>query len=267
MTTPTAVFHRDGDRYVPTELARGPWSADAQHGGAPAALVARAIEQVEPGPKFVSRLTYDLVKPVPLAPLAVETELVRPGRRVQVVEARIRAGDDVVVLARALRLRTADLGLPRAGPEGLPPAIPAPDESPLLDDHEMWADSVRFWSAFEMRLARGAWLEPGPATMWFRLAVPIVEAEEPTPLMRVAAAADFGNGVSAAFERGRYLFINPDLTITLHRQPEGEWVCLDSQTHAEPVGVGLADTALYDERGRIGRSAQTLLIDTLSVDG
>ena len=99
--------------------------------------------------------------------------------------------------------------------------------------------------------------------MWFRLRVPVVAGEEPTPLQRVAAAADFGNGVSAALERGRYLFINPDLTITLHRPPAGEWVGLDAVTHAEAHGVGLAESALYDEHGRIGRSVQTLLVDRL----
>ncbi|MGH9026483.1 MAG: thioesterase family protein [Acidimicrobiia bacterium] len=263
MSTPEAVFIRDGERYVPTALARGPWSAEAQHGGAPAGLVADAIERLEPGPTFVARLTLELLKPVPLAPLTLETELVRPGKKVQVVEARVRSGDDIVVLARALRLRTADLDLPRAGPEGLPPDLPAPNQSKVLTDREMWVEGLRFWSAFEMRLARGTWFEPGPASMWFRLAVPMVAGEEPSPLVRVAAAADFGNGVSAAFERGRFLFINPDLTVTVHRPARGEWVCLDALTHAEPVGVGLAESALYDEEGRIGRSVQALLIDRL----
>lgn len=263
MTTPEAVFERDGDRYVPSELARGPWSAEAQHGGAPAGLVAAAIERIEPGPSFVARLTLDLVKPVPLAPLTVETEVVRPGKKVQVVDARVRSGDDVVVMARALRLRTADLDVPRAGPDRVPPDIPGPDASEVLDDQAMWTEGLRFWAAFEMRLARGTWFEPGPAAVWFRLAVPMVAGEEPSPFVRVAAAADFGNGVSAALERARYVFINPDLTVTLHRPARGEWICLDALTHAEPDGVGLAESALYDVHGRIGRAVQTLLLDRL----
>jgi hypothetical protein len=127
----------------------------------------------------------------------------------------------------------------------------------------MWVEGLRFWHAFDMRLARGTWVEPGPAAVWFRLRVPMVEGEAPSPLVRTAAAADFGNGVSAALERGRYLFINPDLTLTLHRPARGEWICLDARTHAEPDGVGLAESALFDTEGRIGRSVQTLLLDRI----
>ena len=260
---PEAIFHRDGDRFVPTELARGPWSPDAQHGGAPAALVARAIERVEPGAMFVARTTLELVKPVPLTPLTVETELLRPGKRVQVVEAQVTTADEVVVRARAVRIRTAELDLPTADVEPLPPDVPAPADARPLEVQPVQTPGLGFWTALEFRMAKGEWGEPGPAAMWFRLDVPVVAGEEPSPLMRVAAAADFGNGISTPFERGRYLFINPDLTFTVYRSPVGEWVLLDAVTHAEASGVGIADGALYDEQGRIGRAVQTLLLDRL----
>ena len=115
----------------------------------------------------------------------------------------------------------------------------------------------------ELRVVAGTFADVGEATIWFRLAVPLVAGETPSPLQRVAAAADFGNGVSAALERGKYLFINPDLSVFLHRYPVGEWVALEAQTFAEAHGVGLAESALYDERGRIGRSLQSLLVDRL----
>jgi hypothetical protein len=99
--------------------------------------------------------------------------------------------------------------------------------------------------------------------VWFRLRVPVVAGETPTPLQRVTAAADFGNGVSAALARGEYLFINPDLSIHLHRYPAGEWIGLDATTAAEPVGVGLAVSRLHDEQGPIGMSLQSLLVDRL----
>jgi hypothetical protein len=122
---------------------------------------------------------------------------------------------------------------------------------------------IGFWKAMELRTAAGSFADVGEATLWFRLAVPVVAGEDPTPLQRVAAAADFGNGVSTALERGRYLFINPDLTIYLHRHPAGEWVALEARTYAEAHGVGLAESALHDETGRIGRSLQSLLVDRL----
>jgi hypothetical protein len=93
-----------------------------------------------------------------------------------------------------------------------------------------------------------------------RMAVPLLPGEEPSPLQRVLAAADSGNGVSAALDWRSYLFINVDLSVHLNRMPEGEWVCLDAVTIPERDGVGIADTALFDERGQIGRAAQTLLV-------
>jgi acyl-Coa thioesterase superfamily protein/acyl-CoA thioesterase superfamily protein len=261
---PEAVFHVDGEHAVPTELARGPWSPDAQHGGAPGALLARAVEQCDPGPAdFVTRLTIELLGPVPLTLLRIAARTIRPGKKVQWVEASLFDGEREVVHATGLRVRTEDLGLPQVVAEHV--TMPAPDQSeglklsPLLGG----PDSLGFWHAMEVRLARGSWTEPGPGAVWFRLRVPIVAGETPSALQRVAAAADFGNGISAALEHGKYLFINPDLTVALHRSPIGEWVGLDAHTSVEPVGVGLAAATLHDEHGPIGRSMQCLLVDRL----
>jgi hypothetical protein len=113
----------------------------------------------------------------------------------------------------------------------------------------------------DYRFVRGASMEAGPATVWMRMAVPLIPEEEPTPLQRVLAAADSGNGVSAALDWRSYLFINVDLSVHLHRMPSGEWVCLDAITLPQPSGIGMADTLLHDQRGPIGRALQTLLID------
>ena len=88
----------------------------------------------------------------------------------------------------------------------------------------------------------------------------MVAGQDISPLQRVLVVADSGNGVSATLDWRRFLFINVDLTVHLHRHPQGEWVCLDAVTLPEGDGIGLADTALLDERGPIGRAAQTLLI-------
>jgi hypothetical protein len=93
-----------------------------------------------------------------------------------------------------------------------------------------------------------------------RMRQPLIEGEQPSPLQRLLAAADTGNGVSATLDLSRYIFINVDLSVHLHRLPVSEWVCLDAITVPEPNGVGLADTALHDERGPIGRALQTLLV-------
>jgi len=112
----------------------------------------------------------------------------------------------------------------------------------------------------EHRFVRGSFLEPGPATVWMRARVPLVAGEAMSPLQRVLVAADSGNGVSATLDWREFLFINCDLTVHLARHPADEWVCLDAVTQPEPDGVGIADTALFDERGRIGRSVQSLLV-------
>jgi Thioesterase-like superfamily len=258
-----AIFLPDGPRFVPTELARGPWTPDAQHGGPPAALLARTLER-EPGAEgmLLARLTVELLRPVPIAPLAVTTRVERPGRKVQLLGASLHAGDVEVARATALCIRRAALSVPAdvvaAG------APPAPERG--VTGQPPWAAAVGY-AAFhnqgvEHRFVAGSFERPGPATDWIRLRVPLVAGETTPPLARVAAAADFGNGVSWTLSRNDgWRFINPDLTIYVYRVPVGEWVCLDAVTYVASEGVGLAESRLFDERGALGRSLQSLLLE------
>jgi Thioesterase-like superfamily len=253
---PDAVFHRDGEWFVPTELARGPWDPNAQHGGPCAALLARLIEHHDVGPvAHVARMTVELLRPVPMKPIELLARTVRSGKKVQLVEASVLADETEVVRATALRIRLADVEFADAPDDRL-----TPGPGPLRERFENLG-GLNFGFAMDMSVARGEIGVPGPAAVWFRLAVPIVAGEKPTPLMRVAAAADFGNGVSGAVSWDQHVFINPDLTIYLHRLPAGEWIGLDAKTWPTHEGVGIADAALYDEGGRIGRSVQALLLD------
>jgi hypothetical protein len=88
----------------------------------------------------------------------------------------------------------------------------------------------------------------------------VVEGEEPTGVQRAAAAADFGNGVSWVLPPDRWIFVNPDLTLHLARPPQGEWIGLDAVTLPSDQGMALAESAVYDEHGRLGRAAQSLLL-------
>ncbi|HZU79652.1 MAG TPA: thioesterase family protein [Acidimicrobiales bacterium] len=265
-----ALFTPSGGAFVPGELARGPWTPDALHGGPVAALVTRAAEQcAADAAMHLARLTVELVRPVPVAPLVVEAALVRPGRKVQIVEVTVRAGDDAVVRARAVRIRTYD----RAAPEvdGLPePATvdrTATGEAPPPPEtgHNSPA-IVSGYRAFhntgaELRFVGGEFDRRGPSTVWIRLAAPVVPGETPSPAERAAAAADFGNGVSSVVDYDRFVFINPDLTLYLDRAPEGEWVCLQAVTTLGAPGVGLAQSRLWDHRGPVGRSLQSLVVE------
>jgi acyl-CoA thioesterase len=261
-----SVFLAPGEDFMPTEHARGPWDPRALHGGAPAALITAAFERMEPGAELrIARLGFEFMRPIPFAPLSLSTRVVRPGRRVQELAAELRSGEEAICRASALRVQEVPAGLPAA--EALPAEgsnalqrMPGPDAgAPVrfaLDD----ADGDSFAaSAMEMR-----WLDDpkalGPARVWMRLRHPLLAGEPLTPLARLAAAADFGNGVSAALPFERYLFINADLTIHLHRQPRGEWIGLDARTLLCEGGSGLAETVLHDTHGPVGRSFQTLVV-------
>ncbi len=243
----------DGERYVPSELTRGPWDPAAQHAGPPSALIGRAIERCEPRDGMrVGRVTFEILGPVPLAPLTVKASVVRPGRSVELLEATLAGPDGEVMRARAWRVAVGEVVL---DPGESPPLGPdSAEPRPFFPTGE----EVGYHTAMEYRFAAGGFLEPGPATVWMRMRGPLVEGEQPTSLQRVLVAADSGNGVSAALDWREYLFINTDLTVHVLRPPEGDWVCLDAVTYVQ--GLGMSDTALWDERGRIGRAAQTLLV-------
>jgi hypothetical protein len=192
-----------------------------------------------------------------MTPLTVSAEIVRPGRSVELVEASLADDEGEVMRATAWRLKTKPVELePKAAGE---PPTRGPDYGDSKDFFPTGVD-VGYHTAMEYRFVAGAFLELGPAVVWMRMRHPLVEGEEPTPLQRVLVAADSGNGVSAAVDYHRFVFINTDLTVHLHRSPATEWVCLDAATRLDSAGVGMSDTLLWDERGRIGRAAQTLLV-------
>ena len=252
---PSSFFTRDGERFVATALTRGPWSDDAQHGGPPAALLARAIER-EAGEAFLARLTVELLRPIPIATFDVRTTVLRPGRKVRLFQASLLHEGVELARATGLALAEAPVALPARAPRtaGLPsPQASAPFEFPFF------RNAIGYQSAMEIRVARGRFGE-GAMAAWMRMRFPLVAGETPSPLQRVAVAADAGNGISVALDVERYTFINPDLTIHLHRRLAGEWLCLDATTDPEPNGVGLAQTQLSDESGPIGRSLQSLLV-------
>jgi hypothetical protein len=252
-----SVYIARGDRYLATELARGPWDPTAQHGGAPAGLLMRAFERVGGDPDLsLARVTYELMRPVPLVELELRAEVVRPGRRVQLLEGSLLTPDGTeVVRARALKVRRADVD-PVRPDEGLP----APPEQGVANDYEAGGGVMFATDAMELRFVSGSFSGVGPATAWFRLRVDLVAGEPPTPLQRLAVAADFPNGISSILPWTEYVFINPDLTLYIEREPVGEWICLQAQTRVSERGVGIAEAVLYDSEGRIGRSAQALLI-------
>ena len=243
-----AVYEELADGTVfATELARGPWDRGAQHGGAPAAMLVRAFERAAGAELQISRLTFELLRPVSLGELALRVDVLRAGHRVQLLEGTmIRPDGTELVRARALMVARSEV---EAGPNE--PAPPGPDQG---RPNEFDGGGVTTFpgDAMELRFVNGSFYTLGPATAWFRLRVPLVAGEEPSPLQRLAAAADFPNGISTPLSWQEYVFINPDLTITVEREPVGEWICLE-RGHARPGGgVGSAEAVLYDQQGASG---------------
>jgi hypothetical protein len=256
VSTPEAFFLPDGDGFVATELTRGPWNRDLQHGGPPSALLAHAVRRAAGPEGRIVRFTVDLLRPVPLGRVTIAVEPVREGRGARVYRARLSVGGKESLNATALVLRTIEVGLdPTPGP-GFPRS---PEESEPYA-FTFFQDPVGYQTAMEIRIARGTWGK-GPLAAWMRMRVPLVPGETPAPVERVLCAADSGNGMSPSLDPRTFTFVNPDLTVHLRRDPVGEWVGLDAATAIGSDGTGLAECALYDPRGPIGRSLQSLVVE------
>lgn len=257
---PEAFYEPDGERYLATELTRGPWDPGAQHAGPPAALLGRELELLPDAEQFqVGRVTCEILRSVPIAPVRVSARVVRPGRRVQLLEAELRDEEgEPLMRAAAWRIRTAPVEIPAQARPAEEPR-PGPAHGAEAEFFPTGQD-LGYHSAMEVRFVEGGFVEPGPALVWLRMRHPLVAGEDPSPLQRVLIAADVGNGVSASLDYRRYLFINVDLTVHLERMPAGEWVCVDAVTLPQSNGVGTAESVLCDEGGRVGRALQTLLV-------
>jgi hypothetical protein len=269
---PSSLYESDGRLFVPTGLTRGPWDKRFQHAGPPAALLARAVERERSGdeasgrgsggvtPGQAARLAYEILRPVPVAPHRVTTRTLRPGRNVELIEATLAdagSGDELMRLS-AWRLRVEALALP--GGLGEPDPPPPPPSEGVSSLPAFWTEPVAYHAALDWRFVAGEFDDPGPATVWTRLRVPLVAGEEVSPLERMLVMADAASGVSHVLDWTRWLFVNVELGIHLERLPEGEWMAMDATTRLGPSGAGLCTSVLSDERGRVGVSTQTLRV-------
>ncbi len=260
MELPPALYLPDGDHLVATALTIGPWEPDVQHAGPPAALLARAVERAGgvPGGQTV-RLAYDILGPVPVGPVRVTARVLRPGRRVELVEATLEAGGAPRMRVTAWRMRARET----APVDVLAPDLPhhtAP-EAGRAEVPGVFSEEITYHRALEWRFTAGSFDTPGPAAAWTRPLVPLVAGEPITPLEHLLVMTDAASGISAELDWTRATFANIDLTVSLYRQPAGPWLGMDATTSLGPAGVAQCFADLFDATGRIGRSAASLFVE------
>jgi hypothetical protein len=244
--------------------ARGPWRPDAAHGGAPAALLTRAIEaHGEATGMRLAAFHSVFLGPVMLGEVELSTEVLKPGRRQMVVGARLFAGGRTLVEARGVLLRAGEVEIPAAAAE-VRPEMPPP-EAGRLTEGGRWGSG--HGPAFQrtsntIRLISGGPEEDRPdGAAWFRLDSPVVSGEQPTPAQRAVAAADFGNGLAHPVSFEKFIFVNCDLNVWLLREPVGEWIGISARTEVSGNGSGVTRTGLHDCEGRFGTAGQSLFVD------
>ncbi len=252
------------ERYAASLATTGPWDPRLQHGGPVAALLASRIERLAsdpsapPGARRVGHVSLDFLGPVPVAPLDLTTECIRPGKKVSLWESRAAASGREVARVRAWVLQTEDA---RA------PAIHLEDDTarPLtVEPATTYFENVPrfpYGDALEWRFIEGSFAEAGPATLWARLRVGIVEGEPVTALSSLLAMVDSANGVSAELDVRTHLFVPVNLTVSVARHPASEWVGMGAISQIATDGVGVTRARLFDEKGALGHSLQTLYVE------
>jgi hypothetical protein len=256
---PSVFYEQAGpDVFVSMPSTIGPWSGDAQHGGPPSALAAHLLEAQQRAPsQRLASVTVDILRPVPVGKLTARTRVVRPGRRVTLLETVLEAAGQEVLRAHGWRIEVAADPVPETAREGEPLALP-PRQPPVSFPG---AQPEGYLTAMEWRyVVGGGFGQPGPAAAWVRPTIPLLSGHELSPMSRALLVADSGNGISSMLDPARYLFLNVDLTVVLHRDPVGEWLLLDASTAIGAAGTGLATSTLSDTTGPCGRGMQTLLV-------
>jgi len=258
-----SFFVQRGDVFDATELTRGPWSPDHQHGGPPGALLVGRLAAAHQD-RVLVRASIEFLRPVPIAPLRVELEPSSGGRRVLRARGRlVEASGAVLCVAQVLLVRSAPVAHPLLSTESDDPPLHPGAAAGAAETFGFFRWETGYHTAMELRFTRGHF-GAGPVRVWMRQRVPLVEGETTAPIERVLCAVDSVHGVSWRIDPREMNAVNADLVVALHRLPEGDWICLDAMTANEPAGIGVAQSRLWDGRGPLGWSLQSLVLAPVS---
>lgn len=248
----------DDDEFETTEATSSPWDTALQHGGPPAALLARAIERCDPQPSMpIARITIDMLGGIPRGRVRTEARIVRPGRRIELIDARMFVDGALTVRASAWRIRQTE-GSTRqfARTEPVPPI---PPEVPLRF-FEGVPEDWGYGRAVDWRFVAGDLGGSAEALVWTRVRIPLVAGEPSTPQQRLLVVADATNGLTAQLPIAEWWFIPPTLTVTIQRAPASEWMLVDAASTIGPHGTGMARSRMSDEQGLLAVITQPLMV-------
>lgn len=257
----SCFFVTDGDSYVPTSLARGPWGPSLS-GHYVGGLLGRAVEQevndadtdLQP-----ARLTVDLLRPVALSPVQVHSSVVRDGRRLRLVDVVMTQSDVMVARASSLFLRHGEHTTDRVWTTPMTmPEIPAELDMPNADHLMLFHSYGRDPVAGSPGVGGDEWRHGGQKFAWVRETKSLVDDEPLSPFTRAAMAGDVTSSITHWGADGLQ-FINADYTLTLSRLPEGPYIGLAAVTHYGHTGVGTGVATLFDKAGPIGSGMATTL--------
>ena len=255
---PPSFFQQIGPSdYLPTEATIGPWSPTLQHGGPPSALLAHALRVYPSSSNFVfSRITIEILGVIPLTPCEIKVEQVRAGRRIELLKAQYLSEGKVCMIAHAWRLESAEDISPIVQESFSLPALPGPQPQTFFPGISYFP----YGHALEWRFTEGSFATPGPATVWARPRIPLIDNAPIDGLESLLLMIDSANGISAELDIMKWSFVPVDLTLGLHRAPSGPWVGMAARTVIESHGIGQTSTTVFDEKGRLGRSLHTLFV-------
>ncbi len=255
--TANYFFRLDEHRYRPTPAIGGAWSTSEQHISPMNGLIVHAVERycAERGPDgmAISRISVDILGVIGLEPFGVAVEELRPGRTIELLEVVVTAAGRAAVRARVWRAIVQDTASVAGGERR---ALEGPERLEPVALTGVWPGG--YIESLEVR-PLGA-LEPGRAAAWVTTSAALVAGEPVSGLARLIGLVDSANGLCVRERPEDWLFPNLDLTIHLHRQPDGPWLGLDTTVVFGPGGHGVTASALHDESGHFGYAQQTLTI-------
>jgi hypothetical protein len=255
---PAAFYQRlAADRFASTAATAGPWDSRLSHGSPPAALLLRTLERAFPRDDVrVARIAFDFLGPVAVAEVTTSADMMRPGARVELCRSRLAVAGRTAMEATAWRISTTPGRSPEVrDPRPVPP-LPAGRTRQLFVD----VPSFGYGEALEWRFVEGGFDRTGPATVYSRPLLPLVEGEVVSPLGRLLLMVDSANGISAELSPSSFTFVPVELTVSVLRHPRTEWVGMSARTTLDGDGIGHTHADLFDEAGYLGTALQTLFV-------